>query len=470
MYRFLFLLCGLLAAPLAAQHIAPVWRLHAQDSPYSPYADNFLSGFMLSPQRGGMDGVLQMPFVGDPVLVYIGEKDSTQYTSYASGYRTLVPPGRNDSCEISLLRYGITARAASEGRHAVQRYSYPDTTAAKGVLIDLDHITGREADTDLRVEFVGQNAMRAWRRDPSPEGAGQPVYYYARFSRPFASFNVRRERVTLASGRKARRCKVAFTFDLRPGEALTLKSAVSPLSSDAAYACVEGHQPSRSFSDAYEAVKARDEKPALAAADGKASPRDGKRPTKIKAATRRDDKQPWNFIEAETRDAALQAGFYAALGELAKLPALRNVRTATEWMEALATLYPSSEKNLQADTPARLDSLLRDRARAYMAGNAAGRDTDGSQAVWFVLNAIGLQPAGNSPASDGWQLRRPLFNVVTFRLPENRRFILHAKANLPERVRIGQATVQGEPWPADTPLPHSLFIRGGVVAVRMARP
>ena len=49
-----------------------------------------------------------MPFVGNPVWVYVGEKDSTQFMAYASGYEFAegLPPGK---CRARLTRYDIRA-------------------------------------------------------------------------------------------------------------------------------------------------------------------------------------------------------------------------------------------------------------------------------------------------------------------------------------------------------------------------
>ena len=69
-----------------AQSISPITRFHSTNSPYTQYNDQFLSGFLqTSSVLNSRNGFLQLPFVGDPLLVYVGEKDSTQFMAYASG-------------------------------------------------------------------------------------------------------------------------------------------------------------------------------------------------------------------------------------------------------------------------------------------------------------------------------------------------------------------------------------------------
>ena len=78
-----------LSAQVEEAEFRPIVRLHTADSPYAPYDDSLLSGFLQSGGRPLQSGFLQIPFVGDPVWVYVGEKDSTQFMAYSSGYQVL---------------------------------------------------------------------------------------------------------------------------------------------------------------------------------------------------------------------------------------------------------------------------------------------------------------------------------------------------------------------------------------------
>lgn len=241
---FLFLLSFI---HLSAQEVNPVTRFHTYGSPYVDYNDNFFSGFMQSADSRQKGGFLQMPFIGNPVLVYIGEKDSTQFMAYASGYEFQQRHPETGHYAVDITRYGVHVETESTPTTLIQRFTFPDTTAVKGFLLDIDNSGSGKGNEDMNVYFIDKRTIRAYKRGNDDGSAGQ--YYYARFSHPFDSWNVRRERVTLSDGRKEARCKAAFTFPLKQGEQLIVRSSVSSVSSDLAYTRVEGKAPGHHFDD-----------------------------------------------------------------------------------------------------------------------------------------------------------------------------------------------------------------------------
>ena len=106
-----FLLCLMAAfASLAtqAQWLVPMTRFHDKDSKYTYYNNNFLSGFMQSAHvNDANDGFLQLPFVGEPLLRYVGEKDSTQFMAYASGYEFYQRDDAAKRYDVLYTRYGV---------------------------------------------------------------------------------------------------------------------------------------------------------------------------------------------------------------------------------------------------------------------------------------------------------------------------------------------------------------------------
>lgn len=482
-------LTGLTAAPLAAllflttlaaltaptvtvraQTLTPVTRFHPGQNPRAPYFDELLSGFLQSASPAIPGGFLQMPFVGTPVWVYVGEKDTTQFMAYASGYEMAEaqPPGK---CRARLTRYNIRAELTEHPAFLEQLYTYPDTTAEKGFLIDLDHALSGPGCEDMDVVFIDKRTIRAHRRTAVAGNTSQPdLYYYARFSHPFTTWNVRRERVTLENGQKESRCKVAFTFPLKPGEQLKVISAVSALSTNEAYACVEGHRLATPFSDKRKPLPPRDDTPLLAQNEGgtpsgSASRRHGGTSTSRSktggrpATGKPEPASPYAFIEITTRQAPLQAAFHAAMNRLISLPAMKGVTQADDFLQRLAALYPAAEP---APDALATDTLLRSMAQSMLKGESQQVDAT-AQAAWYVFNAIGFRPVRQSPGT--WQVVRPVFNIVTLHVGRGRRFMLHTKRNLPSRPIVGRATLQGTPLPAGLTFTHEQLVRGGIMEI-----
>lgn len=495
----LFALCSL---GCKAQMVHPITRFHATDSPYTTYRNNFLSGFMqLSPQataKDSLNGFLQVPILGRPVWVYVGEKDSTQFMAYASGYRHLKQTA--DSISVMLTRYGIRARLEQRGEVLVQHYAYPDTTAEKAFLLDVDHVLGGAGNEDMDIKMVDRRNIRAYKR--GYDSQAPQLYYYAHFSHPYESYNIRRERVTLENGQKESRVKAVFSFLLKDGEELTVTSAVSERNADEAYALVEGHRPAQSFKDQRK-PRPQEERPALAdnhpsttlvASASASAAREQRTPTRtVNAASRAQrarTSQPQSrstqstirargnsmadLIVVETREAPLRAAFYAALDRLLQLPSFKSVRTAPEFLSQVQALAEASPLSSEANEPEQVDSILRQFAAGCMSGESMKNDNDGRKAAAFLLESMGLHPTPGTPGNaDGsekaYRIQRPLFNVVTLYYPFDRRFILHTKSNSPTNMRVLNASWNGTKLPLPATITHSTLLKGGVMTVKMGK-
>ncbi len=469
---YLIVSLAVAACSAVAQSIRPVVRFHEGDNPFAPYADEFLSGFMQTAADCPESGFLQLPFVGDPVLVYVGEKDSTQFMAYATGYEFQKRDPRAGRYEVFLQRYGIHADLTAHPAFSTQIYTFPDTTAEKGFLLDIDHATAPSPAEDMDVVFIDKCTIRAYRRSPAPGGAA--YFYYARFSHPFTTWNVRRERVTIENGEKHSRCKVAFTFPLKPGERLQVTSAVSALSTNDAYALVEGHRPAKNFSDKYTPTpRVADAPAAQETATAKSGASQSKKPSA--AADRASDRRlaspraskptapaalPEHPVEIATRQATLRAAFYAAWAQLQQLPELRQAKGADELLFAMAARYPAVEP---AATPAETDSLLR-RSASALFGAKSGASLSNEEAAWFIFNVLGLRP------QDGGQrfaLTRPRFNVATLHLRSGRRFVIYTKHNSERPGRIDRPALGGTRLPEPYGLSRSDIQRGGILEMKI---
>ncbi len=488
------------------QTLVPLTRLHRDNSPYAAYHDGLCSGLLqgtaetagrsVTPENGnaagaatggivgdGVDGFLQMPVVGKPLLIYIGEKDSTQYMAYASGYRFTERDDTLARYALFLPRYGVTAKAETHAGFVAQRFVYPDTVAEKGFLLDIDNAAGAAGNSDVDISFIDRQTIRAHKRGDS--GGTPGLYYYARFSHPYSGYNVRREKVTLRDGTVTPRCRAVFYFDLARGEELSVYSAVSPQSSNAAYALVEGKAPARPLNDARKTQTAAP-KNALAARTGKSARSSsangaGKRadtgtggttsrhPASIKtsvhtgsAAAKAGDDTPFAFLEVSTPRAELRTALHASLARLALLPDFRKVATGADFLTTLAAHCPAAQGD--AISPAALDSALTAYAASCMKDGTAA-DKDGSRAAWYTLNAIGFAPV----TPDTLRLARPLFNVARLQLGGGRSLVLHTKNNSPANRRATRVRLNGSPVADGGTLPLARLLRGGIVEAKMEK-
>lgn len=487
-------LLNAITASAQQQYVRPVTRFHATGSPYMRYYDNLLSGFLQTATENSANGFLQMPILGRPLWMYIGEKDSTQYMAYASGFRKNGTDGGSD-CDVWLSRYDVQARLETKSGCVVHHYLFPDTTAEKGFVVDIDNSLIGAPNEDMDFNLVDHHSIRAYKRSNS-SGASEPaLYYYAHFSHPYESYNVRRERVTLENGQKESRLKAAFTFLLNPGEELVVTSAVSAVSTDDAFARVEGQRPARHLSDARKPRPADKGDDLLAQNGGKgtgkatsratASAPAAKKPTKATngnapangaAKPRRQASTKPIALETiadkmvvETREPELRTAFYAAIDYLVQQPFAKGITSVPDFLTALR------QQSLPADTlqnAEQTDSLLRRYSSEVMTRSSQGDADRTARAAWFVLSSMGLQPialSANESGAKAYRLHRPMFNVVTLYLPGDRRFILHTKTNTPQNCYIRQATFNGEKMSLPAVLTEEKLFRGGVMAVKMTK-
>lgn len=476
--RILTTLCLGLVTLLSAQaqHITPVTRFYPTSGKYDYYADKYLSGFMQSANASpGLrpDGFLQMPFVGDPVLVYVGEKDSTQFMAYASAYEQAGPQTNGAYCAL-LTRYGIKATLTDHPAYVQQTYVYPDTTAAKGFLIDIDHAAGGKGNEDMDVIFVDRQTVRAYKRGKETGSATPELYYVAHFSAPFDSWNVRRERVTLKDGSKEARLKAAFTFKLKPGEPLRVESAVSATSTDLAYEALPGKLAARHFDDTR--VRWDEEGNLLAQNEPQASrapQKTQRKATATPSATRQSaapakTAQADGLVEVASRDGSLTAAFYSAVARLKQRKELRGLQSAADWVERVALLYPTHDQLAEAGT-AETDSLLRRYAASVMGGaqqlegTPLARLQADSQAAWYVLNLIGLHPEANG----NYRLHSPSLNVATLYMPGGRRLVVYVRRAAPTRRQITAVRLTGKSLEAPYRITREQLRQGGMLEVTM---
>jgi len=477
----IFLLCFFpFAIPASsAQGLSLVTRFYPVQGKYDFYADGLLSGFMqyASPVSQGTasgaerEGFLQMPFTGNPLLIYIGEKDSTQFTAYASAYhfRSRTPV----SYDVDIARYGIRAQLAVHADYVQHTYTFPDTLADKGFLIDLDHALRPDSmrDDDIDVQLIDHFHVRAWRKD---RAGRKSLYYVAAFSHRLDTWNVRRERVVLSNGQKASRVKVAFTFKLAKGEALQVRSAVSEVSSSAAYLAACGQRANAPLQDL----------PATAAVSRQRETCTPPRTSATKSAAPAPNlPASSNVIEIATRDALVRTAFEAAWNQACKRVLKKGERPdALTTLWRMCRLYPS-----RIYTAAQTDSARWRYAEALFKGNADGKadNAEASQAngalssdslaAWYVFTTLGLLPAPseqveNETGSERYFLVEcPAVNVSVLSLPRGRSLRIYLRRATKQRRAIKSVKLGGETFPVSPEKPVRFSFeelsRGGLLEV-----
>lgn len=468
LFLFLFFIC----LNLTAQIVSPVTRFHEQDSPYKPYFDNFLSGFMqTAPESSTNNGFLQMPYIGDPVLIYIGEKDSTQFMAYASGYEFLERRPDLGKYSVKFIRYGITADITAHPAYVEHCYTFPDTLADKGFLMDVDHAGGGAGNEDMDIVFVDRQTIRAYKRSLLPLSGTPEQYYVAHFSHPFKTWNVRREIVRSESGNREARCKVAFTFDLKKGEQLKVVSAVSLISTDKAFKQVDGLPSYAHVSDKRRPIPSS-QRDNLIAENKPSSSKAGtaissKSPIKSEKSTEKTfnstTEGPKEIFEISTRDAELKTAFYAVIARLKEIRACREAKDAQAFLEAI-TPYYLSHARANLTNPLEADSLLKAETVNILTKDSKSLSLE--QAAWYVFNALGFCPAENEMS---YRIVRPLFNVATLNLPKNRRFILHTKGNTEQSIFVKSAKLFQEVITDKLLFTKEQMLRGGILEIRMSK-
>ncbi len=94
-----------------------------------------------------------------------------------------------------------------------------------------------------------------------------------------------------------------------------------------------------------------------------------------------------------------------------------------------------------------------------------GNEDCGQMSAWYVLSAAGFYPL--APGLPEYTLGSPLFDTVTFRLPDNKTFRLIARRNGPDRPYVSSAMLNGIPYDSVT-LRHATVARGGTLVLTMS--
>lgn len=213
----------------------PDTRIHGWDacSGYH-YSDSLLNGFTQNHLSGtgcaDYGDFLIMPTVGPQTVD--PQVDTLQNRPYASPFAhsdEIAEPGYYSTY---LKRYGVRAEVTASERAAIYRFTFPKSDDA-GMILDLDYSIQNQWNTAMRVEIVGDTAIRAYKRT-SYWAARQRLYMYARFSRPF-TYTIVDDTIAGTSDRDYPRCKVLLKFPpTEEGEQILAKVGISAVDDEGA--------------------------------------------------------------------------------------------------------------------------------------------------------------------------------------------------------------------------------------------
>jgi len=188
------------------------------------YLDEKIWGFSQTHLNGtgcpDLGDVQLQPFTG-----------SVEREDYHSAYKKETQSAKPGYYAVTLEDFGVGVELTASPRVAFHRYTYKNPSPAR-LLVDLQYgiVSGKDAlkhhilASDVTVEdkytITGHNQARAW--------VTRHYYYVIKFDKPYAAIR----QLASQPGEKAPR--YVLDFDLKPGETLQVKVALSTVSVDGA--------------------------------------------------------------------------------------------------------------------------------------------------------------------------------------------------------------------------------------------
>ncbi|MES2277972.1 MAG: GH92 family glycosyl hydrolase [Bacteroidota bacterium] len=224
--------------PFGMVQLSPDTRLDGWDgcSGYH-YTDTLVYGFSHTHLSGtgipDYADILFMPTTGDPKLLN---------TEYSSGFKKKNETGQPGYYKTRLDKYNIGVELTASTRVGVHRYNYPSTPQAN-IVIDLKH---RDNVIESWVEMISNHEVRGFRRSRS-WAKDQYVYFYAKFSKPFKSYEIALDDQVQQGKSKVegKNVKMVLVFD-NPGEVIS-KVGISSVSTDGALKNLDTEVPDFDF-------------------------------------------------------------------------------------------------------------------------------------------------------------------------------------------------------------------------------
>lgn len=229
---------------------SPDTRIDGWDACSGYYiADSLINGFSHTHVSGtgcaDYGDILIMPTTGKQVID--AQIDTLQNLPYASSFshdQEIAEPGYYS---VMLDRYGIRAESTATDRVALHRFSFPEQMVGEaGMIIDMDYSIQHQQNLTMNIhaisdtEITGYKMTKYWAFD-------QGIYFYAKFSSPFTVEYVN-DTITTSKGTPYSRCKALLKFpDIKPGDKLLAKVAVSAVDEEGAKGNIAAEMPGFDF-------------------------------------------------------------------------------------------------------------------------------------------------------------------------------------------------------------------------------
>ncbi len=210
--------------PFGMVQLSPDTRLEGWDSCGGYHHDDELVyGFSHTHLSGtgvpDYADVLLVPTVG--AVTYHNGADGKP--GYRSKFRHATERAEAGSYSVFLDDPGVKVELTATRRVGLHRYTFP-VVAEANVVLDLTH---RDEVIESSVEVVGDRELRGLRRSRG-WASNQPVWFVARFSRPFASFALAVDDAEVAgTSAKGANVKAHVRFDARDARPVEVRVGIS---------------------------------------------------------------------------------------------------------------------------------------------------------------------------------------------------------------------------------------------------
>lgn len=214
---------------------------HYSDSVVLGFSHTHLSGTGI----GDYGDIRFMPTVGNlQVMPGTAENPDTGYASRFSHKKERAEAGYY---LVHLNDYDIDVELTATERVGVQRYIFPKTDRAH-IILDLKEAVTTEKILNSKIFIRGNHEVEGLRQSDG-WADNQYVYFYTSFSKPFKSFGIVVDSVYKVGQRNAvgTNLKAWFDFDTEDGEAIVVKTALSPVDLSGAYDNLNAECPDFNF-------------------------------------------------------------------------------------------------------------------------------------------------------------------------------------------------------------------------------
>ncbi len=210
------------------------------------FSDSLINGFSHTHVSGtgccDYGDILIMPTVGEQK--YVSTDSKSQQLPYASSFSHDTEIAEPGYYSVFLDTYGVKAELSATKRAAIHRYTFPKSDNA-GFIIDMDYSLQRQNNLmmDIQVisntEIVGSKKTEYWTFE-------QPVYFYAKFSKPFVH-QIIDDTITLDNGKPYALKKALLQFATSQDEEVLAKIGISAVDIEGAKANLETEIPTWNF-------------------------------------------------------------------------------------------------------------------------------------------------------------------------------------------------------------------------------